>query len=438
MRRSFAWAVGICVAGACGGKADLSQEDAGDASHDAKVKPDVSMIDTAPPPYMPVGKRCVANDAGAPLAWAPGDAGATLRPPIMNSSGGPVLANPVFVPMTFAGDDLQPQIEDFIASVGCTTYWESVASDYGVGDGISGTPVHLTETPPSAIDDTAIAAFIAGKIAANEVPAPVYGQTLYVIYYPDTTDITLQGEHSCHSFGGYHSELLAANMHVPYAVLPRCDSFNQLAGIDAVTAPTSHELLEAVTDPLPLTNATYQFPEANGLAWALAGGGEVGDLCEFNDDAFFMPSDYFFYVQHIWTSHSAFLAEDPCQPSSKTYIAAAPILPDTLTINIGGGNTIQANGIQIAQGNSKTINLQLIASSTWPSTIQVEAQDAEFYFGGQPALTFNLSAPSGSVGDTLQLTVNRVGSSTVYGLAPFMIKASSAGVNRTWWVAVGN
>ncbi len=428
--------MGLC---ACGGLSDLSGDAGSDAALDVHPKKDTGVVDTGPPPYQTQGTKCVTTDAAAPLPWAAtGDAGVALHPPVMQSSGGPVLTHPVFVPMTFDGDALRDPIEDFIASVGCTTYWHATAPDYGVGDGVTAPPVHMSDTPPAAIDDSAIGAFIRSKIVSNAAPPPVAGQTLYVIYYPDTTDITLQGSHSCQSFGGYHNEFaMSDGTRVPYAVLPRCDNFSQLGGIDEMTAVSSHELLEAVSDPLPMSTPAYQYPEINGLAWALAGGGEIGDLCEFNSDAFFLPSDYPFYVQHVWTSHTAFLGQNPCQPTTNTYFAAAPTLPDAVSFNFGSG-VQQTQGISLALNASKTITLNLISSASWANPITVEVKDGEYIFGGKPALNFGLAVTQGNVGDTLQLTVTRIGTNSQFGLEPFVIRASSAGFTYSWWALVGD
>src|SRR5271169_812711 len=218
MRWRLAWAMVLC---ACGGITDLSGDGGTDAALDAKLKKDTGLTEAGPPPYQTQGTRCNVPDAAAPLAWVPNDAGAALHPPIMQSSGGPVLTNPIFIPMTFDGDDLRDPIEDFIASVGCTTYWNAIAPDYGVGDAVTGPVVHMSDTTPTTIDDTAIGSFIRGKITNQAIPAPVPNQTLYVIYYPETTDITLQGSHSCQSFGGYHNQVtMNDGSKVPYAVIP--------------------------------------------------------------------------------------------------------------------------------------------------------------------------------------------------------------------------
>lgn len=430
----------MCLAIACGGRTDLSElvdgDGGADASPDAKPKKD-SGPDVVDAGYQPLGKKCSAPTGPAPTPWTPDDAGAALRPPIAASSGGPVLSNPVFVPITFDVDDMRAPIEDFIDSVGCTSYWETIVRDYGVNDAYMAGVGHLSDKPPAMIDDAQIGSFIRSKIISKDVPYPT-ANTLYVIFYPDGTDISLQGQHSCQAFGGYHNEFtMGGTLSVPYAVIPRCGGFGQFDGIDEVTATTSHELVEAVTDPLPMSTPAYQLPEPSGIAWALAGGGEIGDLCEFNQDAFYVPNDYPFAVQRQWVNHSAFGVHDPCQPSTTTYVAAAPVLPDTVKFDIGLGPQTTP-GIALSVGQQKTIDVKLIADASWSSPVLIDVQDAEYFFGGKPALNFNVTKKQGNVGDTIQVTVTRIGTNQLFGLEPFAISASSQGTTRTWWALVGD
>src|SRR5947209_440922 len=232
----LAWGIlSTCALIACGGRTDLDGTSDGggnDASIDAKPKND-GASDATLDVYQPLGKKCSAPTGAAPPQWKPDDAGAALHPPYIMSSGGPVISNPAFVAITFDGDDMRDPIEDFIDSIGCTDYWRSIVRDYGVNDGFMISAAHLKDVPPQAIDDAQIGPFIRSKIAKNELPPAVPNQTLYVIFYPDTTDITLQGEHSCQGFGGYHNEVqLSQTQSIPYAVIPRCGSFGQLGGLD--------------------------------------------------------------------------------------------------------------------------------------------------------------------------------------------------------------
>jgi hypothetical protein len=409
-----------------------------DASTDTKPLKDSGKIDTSTPDvYVPLGKKCAPPTGAPPPVWTPDDAGAPLHPPYLASNGGPTIANPAFVAITFDGDDMRDSIEDFVGSVGCTDYWRTIVSDYGINDGYMIQTAHLKDTPPALIDDTAIGTYIRAKIANNELPPYVPNQTLYVIYYPDATDITLQGEHSCQGFGGYHNEVkLTQTQSIPYAVLPRCGSFGQLNGLDAITYATSHELAEAVTDQFPMTNPAYQFPQPDDISWGF-GGGEMGDMCEYNQDAPLFPSTYPFTVQKQWVGSKAWLLHDPCQPSTQTYFAAAPVLPDMIAYDIGFGQSA-TKGVKIANGSQQTISVQLIADAAWTSDILVDVQDAGFFFGQKPTLSFNVNPKSGKVGDTIQLTIHRIGTNTALGVEPFIVNAHSNGIQRTWWGVVGD
>jgi len=435
--------IGAFVCIACGGRTDLGGElddDGGtkDASLDGKPlkdgKADVTTVDV----YQPLGKKCSPPTGSPPPPWTPDDAGAPLHPPYIAQSGGPTIANPAFVAITFDGDDNRDAIEDFIGSVGCTDYWRSIVRDYGINDGYMVGTAHLKEAAPATIDDAAIGAFIRAKIANNALPQPVANQTLYVIYYPETTDITLEGSHSCQGFGGYHNEVkITQTQSVPYAVLPNCGSFGQLGGLDALTYATSHELVEAVTDQFPMSNPAYQLPEADDIAWAFGGGGEIGDMCEFNEDAPLFPGTYPFTVQKQWVGSKAWLLHDPCQPSTQVYFAGAPVMPDLIPFDIGFGPS-NTKGVKIAQGSQKTIDVKIVADGAWSPDIIIDAQDAAFFFGQKGALTFNVVPKSGKVGDTVKLTVNRIGTNQQFGVEPFLINAHSNGITRSWWAIVGD
>ena len=433
--------IATCVWLACGGRTDLLDIAEGGTTNDASLDvkpPKDGGKDVAPDVYQPLGKKCPQPTGAPPPAWTPDDAGAPLHPPYIASSGGPVIANPAFVAITFDGDENRDAIEDFLGSVGCTDYWRSIVRDYGINDAWMIGTAHLKDKPPATIDDSQIGAFIRSKILSKELPQPVPNQTLYVIYYPDTTDITLQGLHSCQGFGGYHNEvkLLQPPLTVPYAVLPNCGSFGQLGGLDALTYATSHELVEAASDQFPESNPAYQFPEHDDIAWGF-GGGELGDMCEYNQDAPLFPSTYPFTVQKQWVSSKAWLLHDPCQPSTQTYFAGAPILPDMIPYDIGLGPS-STKGVKIAQGSQKTIDVQLVADATLTSDILIEAQDASYFFGQKASLTFNVNPKTGKVGDTIKLTINRIGTNTQFGVEPFLINAHTNGITRSWWALVGD
>ncbi len=97
--------------------------------------------------------------------------------------------------------------------------------------------------------------------------------TLYMIYFPTTVSITLDGLVSCQDFGAYHfavNDTKLSKKNLFYAVEPDCQS-----GIGFITFAASHEFMEATTDNVPTPGSFPDFPQA----WNDSQGFEVADLC---------------------------------------------------------------------------------------------------------------------------------------------------------------
>jgi hypothetical protein len=127
--------------------------------------------------------------------------------------------------------------------------------------------VILSTDPPSTITDADVQALIQQEISNDSaVPQPT-PNSLYFIYLPPGVSISLGGGTSCSNFCGYHSDI---NGQVFYAVMPypECAGCTgALSVTDALTSTSSHELCEAVTDPVP------------GQGWYDDQNGEIGDIC---------------------------------------------------------------------------------------------------------------------------------------------------------------
>ena len=427
---------------ACGGTEPVSTPT--DAGIDtAKPKPrDASRPDTAPPPYVPIGVKCVRDpNAPLPTAWSPpaldastgdaseaGEAGiATPTLPLIVSTKRSITPLPVFVPITFDADDLRPQIEDFIASVGCSTWWRNVAYDYGVADGITAAPVHLSEAPPVSISDTEIQSWIKKRISDNTLSEPT-PNTIYSIFYTSGTDVTAGFGKGCFSFGAYHSYFLYQGVWVGYAVMPRCGD------LVALTQVTSHELIEAVTDPAP---GGYQDVGDRNVAWSLLGGSEVGDMCEHTSNANYQPEDYPFPLQRAWSNKSAFLGHDPCLPSdSQHWFVAAPVLTDTVMVNYYG-HPIQALGLKLAAGNQATIDLRMISDGSTGGW-SLSAQDISQWTLGKTTLKFAFGKTQGVEGELIPLTITRTGTNGNYVANPFFIRSTAGNAEHLWFGVVGD
>ena len=121
---------------------------------------------------------------------------------------------------------------------------------------------------PASISDGAIQHFVQSQIASNPlVPQPT-PNSLYFIYLRPGVSVAQGGARSCQAFCGYHNDIAGQ---VFYAVMPYPGCSGCTGGLnplDALTATSSHELCEAITDPVP------------GQGWYDdRDNAEIGDLC---------------------------------------------------------------------------------------------------------------------------------------------------------------
>src|SRR5207237_1137675 len=121
------------------------------------------------------------------------------------------------------------------------------------------------------VDDKQIQTMLSQDIAAGTLP-PVDANRLYVVYTEPNVEVTLDGQNSATTFAGYHNSFTTASgQNIVYAVVVNPvgnGDLRHLNDFQTLTAVTSHEVAEAVTD-------------ANGDAWYDSRTGEeIGDLAQ--------------------------------------------------------------------------------------------------------------------------------------------------------------
>ena len=130
-----------------------------------------------------------------------------------------------------------------------------------------GTATITTPALRASVTDGAIQAMLRQQTAKGKpIPKPT-ANTLYFIYVQPGVRVVLGGSASCQAFCGYHN---AIGKRIFYAVMPYpgCSGCSGgLSTIDALTSTSSHELCEAITDPVP------------GQGWYDDTNGEIGDIC---------------------------------------------------------------------------------------------------------------------------------------------------------------
>lgn len=426
-----------------GGGEDATNDGDADASHGNDGGADASKGSDSSVGADSGHEAGAIGDAGsdAPTVY-PGYPAAFAPPPQVHDYMGPVLANPKIVPVFFANDDatFTAQLKSFVSGLGATPYFTAAVGEYGVSPATAHAPVMLTENAPAMIDDTAIQAWLQGKLNGNDPLWPANdANTVYVLHYPAGTTITLGGQASCAYFGGYHYDVqLDANhssAYVAYAVVPRCTSFGNLMGIDAVSGAESHEIAESVTDPYPKDEPAYAAVDEAHYEWErVLGGGEVGDMCAQFPNAFTKFAGFNYTVQRIWSNLQATAGNDPCQPAlpGEVYFNSSLVLTDDVTMNVGG-QMLVAKGVNIPLGQSKTIPVELFSNAPTTGPWTVTAQNAT----STQYLAFSFDKTSGVNGDVLNLTIT-VNSAPTRAFESFLVKSALNGQDNFWIGVVGN
>jgi hypothetical protein len=142
----------------------------------------------------------------------------------------------------------------------------SVAGQFiGHGSRI-GSTVITSPTLGNSVQDSAIQQFLQQQISAGTLPAPTEN-TLYFVYLPGGVQVVQGSSASCQDFCGYH-DTFGTNMYYAVEPFPSCSGcLGGLSAFDALTTTSSHELCEAITDPIP------------GQGWYDDANGEIGDIC---------------------------------------------------------------------------------------------------------------------------------------------------------------
>ena len=193
--------------------------------------------------------------------------------------GGPLLSNAqVFTAFWGTAWQQSPQsnsiqqLNDFFDYILTSSLIDQLAeystSTQTIGHGSRiGTATVTTSDPGQSVTDAAIQNMLQNEIANNAAFPQPTSNTLYFVYLPPGVVVVLDGSSSCQSFCGYHD---AINGQIFYGVMPAPDCAGCLGGLaafDALTTSSSHELCEAITDPVP------------GQGWYDDTNGEIGDIC---------------------------------------------------------------------------------------------------------------------------------------------------------------
>jgi hypothetical protein len=209
----------------------------------------------------------------------------------MQYFGGPVISH-VKVYAVFWGDAVASRTKDLVgplySNILDSTYMDWL-DEYQTGiqavDGRRGTGQHIgrgsfggsfTIHPANAssnLSDQDVQKELDAQIAAGHLPQND-ANTLYMTYFPSGYSISIDGQGSCSAFCAYHEGFNSpiSGKPVYYGVMPSCGW-----GCGSQSETSSHECLEAVTDPFPTPGSNPAYPQA----WNDPGGQEIADMCAY-------------------------------------------------------------------------------------------------------------------------------------------------------------
>ena len=332
----------------------------------------------------------VAGDMGEPAdATAVDAAGSAMAfveaphpaAPQVQNQGGPVLTTPELVTVTWTGDPIAADLEAFDAWViSSPHYLPKFMPQYGF---VSGSHLNSWRAPAptvTTLDDATIQQFLLDAIAAGSLPAPS-ANTLYSLYPPDGVIVTQGGYIGCQDMQAYHSSVVApSGAEVVYAVSPRCHAEAQqghISDLNFTTLGSSHEIAEAISDPL------YSQPAWLNKTAAVGPIGEIGDLCVGHP----LQIDGH-TVTGIFSNTAAAAGERSCVPAS-----SGP--------NFGGYFAVDS--LSVTAGTPATLNYRVFATAPIQLTFFSFAGDSSFTVTPQSQLTTNgdsvpvvVSVPAGT------------------------------------------
>jgi len=202
-----------------------------------------------------------------------------VQPPHLVYNGGPLLSS-VEVFTVFWGSawrrrpqsGLIQQVNAFFDYILTSPLIDQLAEysvpQYTIGHGTrTGTTTITSPSLRTTVSDKTIQHMLQQEIVSNPAFPKPGPNVLYFVYTPPGVSVTQGGGRSCQVFCGYHNDIGGK---IFYAVMPFpgcAGCLGNLQQLDALTSTSSHELCEAITDPIP------------GEGWYDQANGEIGDIC---------------------------------------------------------------------------------------------------------------------------------------------------------------
>ncbi len=281
------------------------------------------------------------------------------------------ISQPHIVPVFFPNNMLKAQLSTYVMNYVARSTAYAPLAEYGVNNSSVGAAVQLAAGPPSAVTDSDVQALLAARISDGTLPA-ANGRTIYLFYYPASTTISKGAGKSCQDFAGYHGWTKVGGFDAPYCVIPQCSSATLPGTLPALTIATSHEITEAVTDPIG--QSLYDINDPYALWFAPFFGNEVADMCEWLSDTAVTELGIGTSAR-VWSNAAMRSKKNPCLPApgGAPSFFAVPVLPELRAIQIN--STLRQTELVTLTGTTpRTLDVNLI-SDGGPVMITTEVEE---------------------------------------------------------------
>ena len=362
------------------------------------------------------GLRSQPLRTAVPEATTPGTACTDVPHLAYPATGGGALIQHVKVVDVFYSPSFKykAMLEDFYKAILQSAYFDWLTeynvTNYKIGRGSFVTSFEDTNVNPTTVKQINPETYLKGLIAANKVPPPD-DDTMYMLYFPSGIDPTDGSGPSCIANGNYcayhNSYQATGGQNVRYGVMPDMDAGGCSmgcgpAGFQSFTDVSSHELIEAVTDP-------------DGTGWYDDGAaansqdncGEIGDICATGGTSEGATVAGFF-VQNEWSNKfKKCIAVDPNAAMNDFSLALSS---SEITVPAGGSIDVTVNLTKTA-GVAENIALTAPTPPTGLNALFVPSSVTSA--GGTSTLTVSAS-PSAAPGTALTLTVKGAGTTATH------------------------
>ncbi|KAJ3285939.1 hypothetical protein HDU79_006932 [Rhizoclosmatium sp. JEL0117] len=264
--------------------------------------------------------------------------GDTLSPTVSDPSkllltynGGPVISNVEITTIWFDSTaQFQSDLVDFYNFVASSDYMniflqyttptQSIGRGSVVGQYAETRPIKTSLDDVVDIQPYLRELYTTGKINPNQ-------NSYYAIHLAYGINVTMQGGQSCVEFGGYHNAVLVGDISntldfIYYGVIPQC---YEIPTVNYLLDATSHELAEAISDPIP-GHGWY-----NNVPGPLTG--EIGDICVQQGTFLTDSNGRKWEAQKMWSN-----IDQTCtvgKSSSPQVTTVAPLDPQYVTYTDG-------------------------------------------------------------------------------------------------------